>query len=81
MRFQVQRARSLYRESDRGIPMLNREGRFAVTSASRLYEAILNKIEKQQYNPFAGRASTNKAEKVLLAAKAWKASRGNFGYK
>lgn len=72
MQFQIGRAHQLYREANAGIPYLNSEGRFAVMAASTLYRAILTKLEKQKCNPFAGRAKTSKAEKLMLAAKAWR---------
>lgn len=69
MKFQIQRARALYRNADKGFLLLNKDGRFAVKTASVLYEAILDKIEKQQYDIFAGRAHTGLIEKILLAMK------------
>ena len=70
VQFQMQRAHQLYHEANAGIALLKPEGRFAVMAASTLYRAILTKLEKQNSNPFAGRASTNKIEKILLANKA-----------
>jgi phytoene synthase len=75
MRFQIERASTLYDQANAGIAYLKPEGRFAVMAASTLYRAILLKLEKQNCNPFAGRAATNKAEKVLLAFKARQATR------
>ncbi len=68
MQFEIARARALYREADLGIPMLNRGGRFSVRVASRLYEAILEKLEAQDCNPFLGRARTSFFEKCLFIA-------------
>ncbi len=68
MKFEIQRTRALYREADQGIPMLTPRGRFAVRMASRLYEAILTKIEEQNYNIFIGRARTTKREKMKILA-------------
>lgn len=73
MQFQTQRAYQLYDDANKGIAYLNPEGRFAVMAASTLYRAILTKLEKQNSNPFAGRAKTNKIEKILLANKARRA--------
>ncbi len=73
MQFQMQRAHDLYDEANAGIHYLKPEGRFAVQAASTLYRAILSKLEQQNSNPFLGRASTNKFEKIILANKARRA--------
>ncbi len=77
MEFQGARAHRLYEEANAGIPLLNREGRFAVATASTLYRAILGKLEKQDWNPFPQRAKTSLGEKVVLTGKAWKLSRSS----
>jgi phytoene synthase len=71
--WQSERATKLYAEAAIGIPMLNNYGRFPVACASSLYSAILTKLAQQNHNPFAGRARTNKAEKIALA---WQAKQG-----
>ncbi len=69
MKFEIKRTRDLYSESEKGLPMLSKDGRFAVKMASTLYSAILDKIEKQDYDIFSGRAHTNTPEKLFLLAK------------
>lgn len=69
MKFEIKRARDLYGEAQKGLPLLSKDGRFAVKMASTLYSAILDKIEKQDYDIFSGRAHTNIAEKLFLLAK------------
>jgi phytoene synthase len=64
MRFSIDRARSLYEEAERAIPMLQPDGRRAVRIASRLYAGILDALEAQECNPFAGRARTSRSFKV-----------------
>jgi 15-cis-phytoene synthase len=71
MRFQVDRARRLYNESERGIALLQPEGRRAVRLASVLYAAILDKLEDQGLDPFVGRARTSTLEKISLAVRNW----------
>lgn len=71
MRFEASRARALYRDADAGIPHLALRGRFAVRMASVLYEAILDKLEEQGWNPFLGRARTSLGEKVFLLTKSF----------
>jgi phytoene synthase len=70
--FQIQRCDDLYARSAAGIPLLNPSGRTAVAIASRLYQEILRKIEKQRYNVFLGRARTSGWEKALLSFEVWK---------
>jgi len=55
IKFQVDRAHEYYSESSKGIPMLNTDSQFAIYSASKIYQGILRKIEKRDYNPFLGR--------------------------
>lgn len=69
IKFEIGRARQLYKESEKGIAYLHKDGRFAVRMASVLYETILDKIEKLDCNVFAERAHTNAAEKLLLLLK------------
>ena len=76
MQFQVERAHRLYDEANRGIALLNPQGRFAVASASTLYRAILDKLEAQNFDPFAGRAATSGVEKVALLRQARALSQG-----
>lgn len=69
MQFQIARARTLYAEGNKCLPLLNPKGRFAYAMASRLYEKILDKLEAQDCNPFAGRASTSFVEKLVVLAR------------
>ena len=75
MRFQIARADSLYDFANPGIAQLNPEGRFAVSMASTLYRAILRKLEQQDLNPFAKRASTSLPHKLILMRHARRLSR------
>ncbi|PQV64707.1 phytoene synthase [Abditibacterium utsteinense] len=76
MEFQGARAHQLYEEANLGIPMLHKEGRFAVATASTLYRAILGKLEQEGWNPFPKRVKTSMPEKIVLTGRAWKLSRG-----
>ena len=69
MKYQVKKTHYLYQEANKGIQYLDPRGRFAVTMASRMYEAILDKIEQQEYNIFLKRARTSKREKIYLLGK------------
>lgn len=69
MKFEIERTRALYQEAEPGIDMLTKEGRFGVRMASRLYEAILDKIEQADYNVFESRVYTKKREKLRILGK------------
>lgn len=70
IQFEIQRARMLYRKSDRGVKYLNKRGQFAVIMASRMYEAILDKVEQNEYDVLNKRARTSKREKIYILGKA-----------
>jgi len=69
IKFEIKRARSLYRKSDKGLKYLNKRGRFAVIMASRMYEAILDKVEQNNYDVLTKRARTSKREKIYILGK------------
>jgi 15-cis-phytoene synthase len=69
MRFQIARARALYAEADRAIPLLPADTRKAVLLARILYSKILDKIEQNGFDVFTKRARTNKLEKLVAASK------------
>lgn len=70
MKFQIERNRQIYREALPGIPMLAWRGRLAVRIAYVLYKAILDEIERVNYNVYLGRVRTNFRQKLWLTAKA-----------
>lgn len=67
MRFEVARARSLYRDAEPGVALLARPGRLPVRLAAVLYESILTRIEERGFDVFSGRASTSFAGKIWYA--------------
>lgn len=69
MKFEIARARALYAEADKGIPMLPPDTRKAVLLARILYSRILDRIEERRFDVFTGRARTSKLEKVAVAVK------------
>lgn len=71
MRFQVERAREYYRKGEKGIAFLDKDSRFTVLLAARIYAKILDAIEKQNYNVFTRRAHTTGAQKILSIPKIW----------
>ena len=68
MRFQIERARTLYANADQGIPYIYRGRRYPVVVARHLYAAILRRIEDLGYDVFNHRAETSFTEKLLVAA-------------
>ncbi len=71
MKFQVARAREYYAKGEKGIAFLEKDSRFTVLLASRIYAKILDEIEKQNYNIFTKRAHTTKSRKILSIPKIW----------
>jgi 15-cis-phytoene synthase len=67
MRFEISRARMLYRVADEGMRYIPRGRRYPVVVAGRLYEAILGSIEAQGYDVFTGRAETSLPHKLRVA--------------
>ena len=71
MKFQVERAREYYAKGEKGIAFLEKDSRFTVLLASRIYAKILDEIEKQNYNIFTKRAHTTKSQKLFSIPKIW----------
>ncbi len=64
MRFQIERNRRLYAEAWDGIALLNPDGRLAGAAAGALYRAILEDIEKHDYDVFNRRAHVSAMGKL-----------------
>jgi phytoene synthase len=79
LRFQIERDRRLYAETNPGIALLDRDGRFAVAAASRLYRAILNDIEAHDYDVFSRRAHVSAWSKARRLPGIWWRSREGRG--
>jgi phytoene synthase len=75
MAFQIDRTRRLYDESERGIALLDPQGRFAIAAAVDLYKAILTDIEAHDYDVFTRRASISTGGKIALLPGIWWRSR------
>lgn len=75
MQFQIKRNRRLYAEAWPGIGLLNREGRFAIAAAAKLYEAILTDIEAHDYDVFQRRAFVSNWRKLSMLPAIWRQSR------
>jgi phytoene synthase len=71
MKFQIERARNYYAKGERGIPLLEKDSRFTVLLASRIYGRILDEIERQNYDVFARRAHRTLSQKIFSIPKIW----------
>lgn len=71
MRFQIERARTLYRESWPGIAMLSAKGRLSVAAAAELYSGILNAVEENAYDTFTLRAHVSGRSKLAMLPGIW----------
>ncbi len=67
MKFEIERARKLYLDSDYGIYKLPPKMRKAVLLSRLLYSQILDRIEAQDYDVFRQRARTNSLHKARCA--------------
>ena len=75
MAFEIDRARALYHEAERGIPLLDRDACFTVLLAARLYARILDEIERADFDVFTRRAHLSFAGKLCAAPRVWRAAR------
>jgi phytoene synthase len=67
MKFQIDRAHALYRQAEACIPLLPGYAQAPVMIALRLYERILDRIVRRNFDVFSGRARTSRLEKVSVA--------------
>ncbi|MFN2453007.1 MAG: phytoene/squalene synthase family protein [Pyrinomonadaceae bacterium] len=75
MRFEIERARHFYREAEKGIPLLNRDARFTVLLAARLYARILDAIERNGFDVWTRRAHLSLTGKLRAAPRVWREAR------
>lgn len=75
MSFQIARARHIYEEAWPGIAMLEPQGRVAIGAAATFYRAILDDIERHDYDVFHRRAYVGKWGKVRRLPGIWWQSR------
>lgn len=75
MKFQIGRARDYYRKSEKGISLLEKDTRFTVLLASRIYARILDEIERQNHDVFSKRAHTTFSQKLLIIPGIWRESK------
>lgn len=71
MKFQIERARAYYAQSEKGISMLAKDSRLAVKVSHDNYGRILRRIERIGYNVFEERAFVSSAKKIALLPSLW----------
>ena len=70
LRFQIERARSYYREGFRGIKLIpGANARFIAKLMSNMYAGILERIEKNDYDIFSGRCYVSFLGKIAITVK------------
>lgn len=75
MQFEAARARDYYQQALALPPLLNPVGRPSFVAMYRIYRGLLDRIEQQDYNVFAVRASLSTGRKFGIVAQAWLGSR------
>jgi phytoene synthase len=76
MRFEIERARALYRSGAEGICWLAGDGsRLAAATTVVLHAGILDAIERREYNVFRGPAGLNIGQKLRRLPVAWRLGR------
>ncbi|UDY34937.1 phytoene/squalene synthase family protein [Dermatobacter hominis] len=70
MRFEIDRARELYRSADLGIALLPGRSARSIRAARTLYSEILDRIERNDYDVFSVRARVPLARKLAVAGAA-----------
>lgn len=72
MRFEIDRARRLYREGAEGLCWLAGDGsRLTASSMAAIYSGILDAIERRGYDVFSGRAHLTFGQKLRRIPRAW----------
>ena len=66
MKFQIERARQVFKDAEDGVNCLHKDARWPVWSALDVYRNILDAIEANGYNNFNQRAYVPKVEKFLM---------------
>jgi phytoene synthase len=68
--FEIDRARSLYRQAEPGIRLLHPSSRDCVATAMRLYAGILDEIERHDYDVLRNRVTVPMRTRVRVAVPA-----------
>ncbi len=76
MKFQVARARKYLESGVRLFPLLDKQSRQCPETMTQVYEILLDRIEKNNYDTLNHRASLSKLQKIKLLTVIWLRSRG-----
>ena len=76
MKFQVERARKYLNSGMRLFPLLDKQSRSCPEIMTNVYERLLSKIEKNQYDVLNRRTGLSRFQKLLLISGVWLRSRG-----
>lgn len=71
MDFQIKRARTYYKQAEKGISYLIRDSHLPVWTSLMLYQGILDAIERNDYDVFNKRAYVKKPVKIASLPVAW----------
>lgn len=71
-KFEIARSRRYYQKAEKGISFLEKDTRFTVLLALRLYSKILDEIERQHYDVFNQRAHTTTTQKIFSIPAIWR---------
>jgi phytoene synthase len=71
VQFEAHRAREFYQLARPLLPMLHPSSRPCLAAMYGIYGGILDRIERQGYNPYAGRARLSAWRKLGVAASSW----------
>ena len=71
MRFEAERAWRFYAEGSRLLPLVHRDSRAALWALTRIYSALLARIEERDFDVFSSRVRLTATEKagILLRAR------------
>jgi phytoene synthase len=72
MRFQVARARALYREAIPGITLLQRDAQRCAIACATGYSRILDAIERADFDTFSQRVATSRLALLGVAWRSWR---------
>ena len=64
---EIERARTLYRSAEQGVPLVHPSSRDCLTVAIQLYAGILDEIEEADYDVFSGRVSVGIGRRARVA--------------
>jgi len=70
MAFEIDRVRALYRRAEPGIDLLHPSSRDCVRTAFRLYQGILDEIERADYDVLGRRATVGRGRRLAVAGPA-----------